>query len=220
MIVSLSLVNRLILMENNCFKNELLIQYGFIYNDGKYIYEKIIYDQLKLVIIIKNNKIESKIIDMEFNDEYLPYNQEYMGLFSSQIYDLANNIINDIINKCSLEKNNRNNILEYVKDKYQTIPEYPWNNDYDCTLKVDKKWYGLIMKINSKKLGINIDQEIDIINLKAVEEDIKTLVDYQVVFPAYHMNKKYWYTVIINQVNLDILYKLIDNSYNLVKKKG
>ena len=34
------------------------------------------------------------------------------------------------------------------------------------------------------------------------------------------MNKKYWYTVIINQVNLDILYKLIDNSYNLVKKKG
>ena len=56
-------------MENNCFKNELLIQYGFIYNDGKYIFEKIIYDQLKLVIIIKNNKIESKIIDMEFNDE-------------------------------------------------------------------------------------------------------------------------------------------------------
>ena len=203
-------------MENKCFKNELLIQYGFIYNDGKYIFEKIIYDQLKLVIIIKNNKIESKIIDMEFNDEYLPYNQEYMGLFSSQIYDLANNIINDIINKCSLEKNNRNSILKYVKDKYQTIPEYSWNNDYDCTLKVDKKWYGLIMKINSKKLGINIDQEIDIINLKAVEEDIKILVDYQVVFPAYHMNKKHWNDLYLNELDDELVRELISESYKLI----
>ena len=76
------------------------------------------------------------------------------------------------------------------------------------------------MRLNSKKLGINLDREIDVINLKGLEEDIKLLVDNEVIFPAYHMNKKYWYTVIIDQVNLDILYKLIDNSYNLVKKKG
>ena len=207
-------------MKNNYFDERLLVQYGFIFTNGKYIYEKIIYEELKLIVYIKNNTIDTKIIDLEFNDEYLPFKQESFGIFSSQIYDLVKNTIDDIIDKCSYDKKNRSKILEYVKQKYQTIPEYSWNNDYDCTLKVDNKWYGLIMRLNSKKLGINLDREIDVINLKGLEEDIKLLVDNEVIFPAYHMNKRYWYTVIIDQVNLDILYKLIDNSYNLVKKKG
>ena len=115
-------------MKNNYFDERLLVQYGFIFTNGKYIYEKIIYEELKLIVYIKNNTIDTKIIDLEFNDEYLPFKQESFGIFSSQIYDLVKNTIDDIIDKCSYDKKNRSKILEYVKQKYQTIPKYSWNN--------------------------------------------------------------------------------------------
>ncbi|MCH8171594.1 MAG: MmcQ/YjbR family DNA-binding protein, partial [Bacteroidetes bacterium] len=43
---------------------------------------------------------------------------------------------------------------------------------------------------------------------------------YDAVIPGYHMNKKHWNTVLLdNSVGDNLIYEWIDDSYNLVTEK-
>ncbi|MGE5364619.1 MAG: MmcQ/YjbR family DNA-binding protein [Bacteroidota bacterium] len=59
------------------------------------------------------------------------------------------------------------------------------------------------------------------INLKCDPEEVIELQEkYDSVLPGYHMNKKYWITVILdNSISDKELYSWIDNSYNQVLMK-
>ena len=51
-----------------------LLEYGFIKNNDYLEYKKLILNNtFEIVIIVKENKINGKVIDKEFDDEYLNY---------------------------------------------------------------------------------------------------------------------------------------------------
>ena len=76
------------------------------------------------------------------------------------------------------------------------------------------------MDIGADKLGLADKHKINVINLKAEPSEIAALVDNKVVFPAYHMNKKHWITVLLsNNLPEKKLFGLIDRSYDLVTSK-
>lgn len=61
---------------------------------------------------------------------------------------------------------------------------------------------------------------MEILDLRANSEDIERLIDNKTFFPAYHMNKKSWITISLNDIKDEtILYELIDKSYMLAAKK-
>ena len=74
------------------------------------------------------------------------------------------------------------------------------------------------MTVKSSVLKIESEELIDIMNIKLDPEKIKQLIDNVNYFEAYHMNKKYWITILLDS-NLDInkVKELIDESYKLVK---
>ena len=46
-------------------------------------------------------------------------------------------------------------------------------------------------------------------------------MDYKTYFPGYHMNKKYWVTILLDgTVNEAKVLDFLDMSYNLIDKKG
>lgn len=51
---------------------------------------------------------------------------------------------------------NREEIFEYIKEKYNTIPEYLWNKYplYAVFKHSNSKWYGIIMNISKENLGL------------------------------------------------------------------
>ena len=50
--------------------------------------------------------------------------------------------------------------------------------------------------------------------------EIESLIDYKTCYPAYHMNKKYWMTIVLdNNAQFEIVKSLIDRSYEIVSKK-
>ena len=61
--------------------------------------------------------------------------------------------------------------------------------------------------------------EIEVMNVKINPNDLDNLLKMNGIYKAYHMNKKYWITIILNDTlkDKDII-KLIDNSYNLINK--
>lgn len=113
-------------------------------------------------------------------------------------------------------------VLKYVKEKYDSNPEYLWKKtpEYFVLRHSDNsKWYAAIMHIPQKFIGIESDEKIDVINLKCDPVMVGFLIDNSTIFPAYHMNKKHWITVILDgSMNTDEIYSLIDSSWNLTKK--
>ncbi|MBR1544936.1 MAG: MmcQ/YjbR family DNA-binding protein [Alphaproteobacteria bacterium] len=115
-------------------------------------------------------------------------------------------------------------LLNYVMEKYNTVPEKPWAiSPKNIVLRRNdsKKWYGIIMEISADKLGFNNKNKIDILNVKAEPQFIDFLLSYgEKVYPAYHMNKKNWISIILDgSIDDEKIYNLIDSSYNMVSKK-
>lgn len=68
-----------------------------------------------------------------------------------------------------------------------------------------------------RSLGIDADGMTDVCNLKNRPECIQELIDYKRFYPAYHMNKTYWFTILLDQeLSWKQLQELIDESYQLV----
>lgn len=213
------------IFDNNKLDEKALLNYGFKVEKSEYILKRNLKDgNFYFIISIFNKNFNVKVYDISNNEEYIPFNiKSSTGAFVANMRDEINNIVNDIIQKCFINENVKIKVLNYVKEKYNTLPIFPWE-DYPtyCTLNESKKnkWYGLIMNIPYKVLGIDKESSVDVINIKLESEKIKKLVDNKIFFPAYHMNKKYWITILLNSnVSFEKIIELIDESYKLVSKK-
>ncbi|RAR42373.1 MmcQ/YjbR family DNA-binding protein [Paenibacillus sp. MDMC362] len=114
----------------------------------------------------------------------------------------------------------REEIFKYVKEKYNTLPDYPWDNlpDY-AVLRHDKneKWYGLVMNVEKNKLNLDGEGKLDILDLKCEPELVGSLQKEEGFLPAYHMNKEHWITIVLNIQTKKKILELLDNSYRLTK---
>lgn len=71
-------------------------------------------------------------------------------------------------------------------------------------------------KIDKNKFGL-----IEVINVKINPNDKDNLLKIEGIYEAYHMNKKSWISIILDDtLSDDLISELIDNSYKLVSKHG
>ena len=79
----------------------------------------------------------------------------------------------------------------------------------------------LVFKLGGKVFCLCSLNNFISINIKHPSEEIVELTEkYQAVLPGYHMNKKHWVTIMVNQdVSDKKLYRLIHHSYELVFSK-
>lgn len=79
----------------------------------------------------------------------------------------------------------------------------------------------LVFKVMGKMFALtDIESELSV-NMKCNPENcMKRKEEYDSVLPGYHMNKKYWITVLVDGSIPDSnIYHWIDESYNLVVSK-
>ena len=81
-----------------------------------------------------------------------------------------------------------------------------------------KPWFAVIGRIPRNKIGAPGSGTAEVINLKAAPEDVKAYKDSGMAFPAYHMNKQHWYTLLLDDTQSDNqVMELIRKSYALVE---
>lgn len=116
----------------------------------------------------------------------------------------------------------RERIISYAREKYATVPEYLWLKTPDAFVlrnPKNKKWYALVMKVKKSVLVSGADGFTDIINLKCSPVVRECLLAEGRCFPAYHMNKKLWISIMLDDnVDFKILCNIIDESYNIVNR--
>ena len=111
--------------------------------------------------------------------------------------------------------------IEFISDTYNTAPDYPFDDPNIIVFRHrdNRKWFGIIMTIPKRKINIAQEGKMDIVNLKCAQEIIDSLWDEQGIYPAYHMSKKHWISVALNEdVSIDTIKWLTNISYDLTKK--
>ena len=118
---------------------------------------------------------------------------------------------------------NRETLIQHINERYGIAPEYPWRKypDYAVFRHSDnRKWFCLLMALPGSRLGLADEAGIEVINLKAAPEMVGSLLQMAGVFPAWHMNKEHWVSLILQGGQSDAsLHTLIDESYCLTRKK-
>ncbi|WP_339122049.1 MmcQ/YjbR family DNA-binding protein [Fusobacterium nucleatum] len=205
-----------------------LEEFGFKLIDNSYYYHtSLLKNQFKMSVKINlDNSIFTEIIDTETNEPYILYLLEMKRSgYSEKVYKAYNEVLEKIQKECFEDQifkaSYTKQIIAYVKNKYGDELEFLWEKSPKNAVvrrKSSKKWYAVILTVSKRKLNLDSDKIIEVINLHNTVEEIKKLIDNKRYFPAYHMNKKYWCTICLDgTVELEEIYKLIDISYELAK---
>lgn len=122
----------------------------------------------------------------------------------------------------------REDFFRMIHDRFGIEPDYPFADDFVTVVfrrKDNLKWFAIVMSVDAKKLKIGAYGELDIVNLKCTDEDREELAQTEGVVPAYHMNKKRWLSIVLDeQEDFDEkLAELVQKSFDLTasqKKKS
>lgn len=206
------------ILKNYKYDEESLISYGFIKNKNDYFLSRPLNEQFLMEITLNRKKFIVRVIDKDTLDEYMPFRISMInGAFVQRIRDLVDEEIDRIIKKCFKDDKVLDELLEYVLKKYNTVPDHPFSDD-SIVLRVNGKWYALIMEIDKSRIMDDRGKCLTM-NLKIDKDKIPSIIDNKSIFEAYHMNKKYWITVLLdNTIDKNYLYSLVDESYSLVMK--
>ena len=217
-------------MENDIFKRtsvifDKLIEYGFNKIGNNYIFEKDFLNNEFRAIVSINSKgiVNGKVIDLQTNIEYTNIRIEMTGEFVNKVRETYKDILIDIRDNCFetnyFISNQANRIVKYIYNKYGNKPEFLWNKfpHYGVFRNSNNnKWYGIIMNIDLSKIS-NDRGEVEIINVKLDDKKSQELLKKNGFYKAYHMNKKDWISIVLNDTLKDEnIISLIDESYELI----
>lgn len=116
----------------------------------------------------------------------------------------------------------REEIFEYVKKQYETVPEYLWETSPKSAVLRHKngKWYAVLMQVEKSRLGLEEEGIVDVINVKCELDMVGLLTQTYGFLPGYHMNKKYWITMLLDgTVSEAKILDFLDLSYDLIDGK-
>ena len=112
--------------------------------------------------------------------------------------------------------------LSYCLDTYGTAPDYPFDEDFETAVlrhADTRKWYAIVMKVPRRKFGLKSDEVIDVVNLKLPTEMFGSFGASDGIYPAYHMNKLHWISVLLPDAPNDVIEFLTSVSFEATKAK-
>ena len=112
--------------------------------------------------------------------------------------------------------------LTHCLDTYNTTPDYPFDEDFETVVlrhADNRKWYAIVMHVSRRKFGLDSDEVIDVVNLKLPLEMFGSFDAADGVYPAYHMNKLHWISVLLPDAADDLIEFLVNASYEATKDK-
>lgn len=204
---------------------EQLTKFGFLRdNVGLYLNKDILNNEFRVKIRVIDKVFEIEVFDNNFNEIYPLFSVDSaVGELVANVRDEVEIIIKEILELTDNTNTIYEKIIKYIVEKYSSTMVKPFKSNPNIKAFVtDKnKWYALILDVEYNKLNkdSSIESKVKIINLKHNTDHISMIINERNIFPSYHMSKKHWISVVIdNNIDLDYLKQLIDISYKLVNK--
>ena len=113
-------------------------------------------------------------------------------------------------------------LLDYCLNTYGTSPDYPFDEDFETAVlrhTDNRKWYAIVMRVSLRRFGFDSDEVVDVVNLKLPTEMFGSFGAADGVYPAYHMNKLHWISVLLPDAPDDVVQFLVNVSCEATKGK-
>lgn len=112
-------------------------------------------------------------------------------------------------------------LFQWVEKEFGVKPDYPWQ-ERNAVLRHQgsRKWFGLVMELDRGKLGLQGQGKVEVLNVKGDPRIVGALKGQPGFFPAYHMNKEQWLSILLEgPVEEGQIQELLRMSYELTRGK-
>lgn len=119
----------------------------------------------------------------------------------------------------------RGQLFDYVKKKYKADPEFLWKRvpDYAIFRHADNgKWFGIVMDVKKRSLGMDGDGLVDILNVKLSDPLlVDMLLQQPGYFRGYHISGGNWVSILLDgSVPFEDACRWLEESYLATASKA
>lgn len=199
-----------------------LIAFGFTPEGDRLTYSRELSDDGMKIIVEYNGTIGGRIIDLSLNDEYTAFRVAGSTGYSAQIRQKYIELLADIRSHCCknqyFKTPQAQRISDYIFETYGSVPEFLWPNipSYAAFRQAGKKkWFAVMGSVSLNKVDREAKsaQPVEVINVKVDQERIKGYLLQIGIYEAFHMNKKCWVSIILDDMLPDdAIQGMIDDS--------
>ena len=110
--------------------------------------------------------------------------------------------------------------FEYCLNTYGTSSDYPFDEDFETAVlrhADNRNACMLVYPVHLAKFGFDSDEVIGVVNLKLPTEMFGSFGAADGVYPAYHMNKLHWISVLLPDAPEDVVSFLTNSSFEATK---
>ena len=150
--------------------------------------------------------VSGRIYDADTGEPYLSAHiPSQTGAFVSSVREAYSAALLELAKKCFAShvftSDQANRIAARIADELDAPAEHPFADDDRSTVFRDgrtRKWFALIMEIPRDRLVPGVKGSVEAMNVKAPETDVPDLWNEPGIYRCYHMNKKHWITVTLD----------------------
>ena len=202
-------------------------EYGFVENQGVWTYSlTILQGDFLMIVTVEGGVLGFQVYDQETGDLYPQVHMESMrGTFVGSVREACLEVLYEVRKACFEVQEficpQTKRIMALVQEKYGNQLEYLWEKSPDTAVlrhEDNQKWYAILMRIPWDRLDKGREGLVEAVNLK--HDQVADLLSQNGIYPAFHMNKRYWISVPLDDsLSDEEMLELIEKSWNLTLKK-
>ncbi len=215
---------------NRILNVERLLAYGFTGEGGRYVWSTRLMDGLfeMTVTITEEGRAGAEVVDLAADEPYTLFRVAGAGgAFVGRVRAEYDGVLAAIAEACfdsgMFQGGSAQRVIQYIHETYQDHPEFLWGKFPGNAIfrrQDNAKWYAALLRLPAGKLGLPGEDLIDILDLRGDPESLPQLIDGVKYFPGYHMNKKHWFTVVLDgSLPAEDIFARIDASYRIAAKR-
>ena len=209
------------------FNSKKAKEYGFVENQGVWTYSlTILQGDFLMIVTVEGGVLGFQVYDQETGDLYPQVHMESMrGTFVGSVREACLEVLYEVRKACFEVQEficpQTKRIMALVQEKYGNQLEYLWEKSPDTAVlrhEDNQKWYAILMRIPWDRLDKGREGLVEAVNLK--HDQVADLLSKKGIYPAFHMNKRYWISVALDDTLSDEeVLELVERSWNLTIKK-
>lgn len=174
--------------------------------------------------------VSGTVYETALQEEYLPLRvasqtSAFVSTVRQEYYDLLTDLRDQAFDDQLFHSAQANRIATRIAEEYGDGFDHPFKKypDFTCfRVPGSQKWYGLVMQVERSKVQKDASEgSVEIINLRTTEAEVGKLTCETGIYPAWHMSKKSWVSVLLDDtLKDDRIFALIQESRRLVSGAG
>ena len=192
-------------------RKERLEPFGFVRQKDVWRYsEPFMNGAFRAEVYVRDDgQFYGRVMESDLDEEYLGLRLPNPTGYPAQVREEYLAVLRRIAEGCFERQDfvfpQSNRIASLILQRYGIKPEFLWEKTPECGVFRNgrsDRWFAIIMLIGRERLVADEEGEVEVMNLK-LDDRVAEWLGRDGIYPAYHMNKKSWVSVALDETLSD-----------------